>query len=100
MGQESGQRSLPSDFGLLYFGVFTIVDVIEVLFFLIFPASTITTPSLLFPVLNNVFFCVDLSSRYHHILFPNGFSALFSVTLHYATKKPAGVNRKSLETVL
>lgn len=30
----------------------------------------------------------------------NNFSALFSVTLHYATKKRAGVNRKSLETVL
>lgn len=30
----------------------------------------------------------------------NIFSALFSVTLHYATKKHAGVNRKSLETVL
>lgn len=30
----------------------------------------------------------------------NNFSALFSVTLHYATKKHAGVNRKSLETVL
>lgn len=79
------------------------------------PASVIPPPlswksSSVFPLFSfdfNFFFFFyqkwqkqDVNSHLHGWFLVNIFSALFSVTLHYATKKPVDVNRKSLETVL